>query len=543
MRGNGRRMGGWLLGAGLLLAVAPAARAVLFQYQVEVPGDKPSSALVWIPAAAAQVRGVVLAGTTLMEAEFVRDPAIRAACADQQLALIYLRCGLGTPALQAVLDNAARVSGYREIAVAPLFFVGHSAGGPQAHDAAVKFAARCFGLIQYRGGGPWNGVPIEPGIPTLMMVGQYDEFSGVMKRAGNTERWEGYARELADFRATNENRLASIVIEPGAGHFPWSDRNARYAALFLAKAAAARIPATWPTDAKEPPALRAIPATEGWLTDLTIKAPGVHAPAAHAGFTGDKARANWHLDRELAEATVAYHAGGFGKKDQFIKWNDPYWVDAGTRFFFTSLKWIDDGRTFAVQPVYADAYPQTQRDGEKKPIGPQWLEAGQPVGHASAPIRLKRAAGPIEPVGDKGFRMSFDALAPATERARTTFMAYSAGDAEYRFTEQVGMMPRGFKGLDGGKAQALAFPPIANLKADAAPVKLEATSDAGLPVEYYVAYGPAVVEAGMLKLAEVPARAAFPIEVAVVAWQFGSGIEPKVKTAEPLTRTFLIEKP
>jgi hypothetical protein len=35
-------------------------------------------------------------------------------------------------------------------------------------------------------------------------------------------------------------------------------------------------------------------------------------------------------------------------------------------------------------------------------------------------------------------------LAPATEGSRITFMVYSAPDTEYRYTELVGMMPRGF---------------------------------------------------------------------------------------------------
>jgi hypothetical protein len=76
-----------------------------------------------------------------------------------------------------------------------------------------------------------------------------------------------------------------------------------------------------------------------------------------------------------------------------------------------------------------------------------------------------------------------------------------------------------------------------------APVELKATSDAGLPVEYYVACGPAEVEGGKLRIAEVPVRAAFPIAVKVVAWQFGRGLEPLVKTAAPVEQTIQVEKP
>ncbi|MCX5683838.1 MAG: hypothetical protein NT049_09155 [Planctomycetota bacterium] len=89
----------------------------------------------------------------------------------------------------------------------------------------------------------------------------------------------------------------------------------------------------------------------------------------------------------------------------------------------------------------------------------------------------------------------------------------------------------------------ITFPPVGDLKAGAGPVELKATSDAGLPVEFYVACGPARVTGGNLEICEVPARAAFPLLVKVVAWQFGRGVEPLVQTAAPVVQTIRIEKP
>ena len=102
-------------------------------------------------------------------------------------------------------------------------------------------------------------------------------------------------------------------------------------------------------------------------------------------------------------------------------------------------------------------------------------------------------------------------------------MAYSEGNEEYRYTEQVGMMPRGFKGLTKGAVQAITFPEIPDLPAGSEGVGLRAISDSGLPVEYYVARGPAAIVHGRLVLRDVPLRAKFPIEVEVIAWQFGRG--------------------
>jgi hypothetical protein len=475
---------------------------------------------------------------TLMEREMAKDPRIREACAAEQLAIVFLKCGLGRIDVQEVLDDLARVSGYGELSKAPLFFVGHSAGGPPAKSLATKMQSRCFGVVQYRGGVPGGDEPVPSGIPALMMLGQFDEFGGTMRDASGREAWEGGRDAMIAFRALDDNNLGSIVVEPGVGHFAWSDRNADYLASFIRKAAQARIPAEPSAGGRQPVRLLDIDIRQGWLTDMTIKTAGRFEPAPYSEYRGDKTKAAWHFDKDMALATAAYHADGFGKMDQFIKWNDPFWVDAGTRFFFTRLTWIDDGQTLEVHPVYAGTYP-SQHGGR----GPRWLDAGKKVGHSKAPIRVRVVSGPAVAVGPKTLRLQHDNLCAAGERSRITFMAYSPGDSQYRYTEHVGMMPRGFKGMTKGADQSITFPPIGNLKANSRPLQLKAVSDGGLPVEYYVASGPATIDDGRLEITELPVRAKFPIEITVVAYQFGRGIEPLVKTAEPVEQTIRIEGP
>ena len=520
-----------LLHSLLFLAFVNALDAAVFQFSVPVPTAKGTNrAWLWIPPAAPQVRGVVMAGMTLMEREFVKDEVIRRACADEHLALVFLNCGLSTPDLTNVLADLAAVSGYDELARAPMFFVGHSAGGPQAKECAVKFADRCFGLVQYRGGVPGGTNAVPPGIPALMMLGQFDEFGGTMRDENGRESWEGGRDALAAFFAANEQNLGSVVVEPGAGHFAWSERNAAYLASFIRKAAQTRLT----PEGK----VCAIDHHSGWLTELPSRSPARYTAASHEQYAGPITNAAWHFDQEIARATVAYHGNLNGKRDQFIRWSDPVWVDAGARFFFTRLEWVGDGQTFEVHPLYADQVPGPH-DGK----GPRWPAAGTPVGHSAAPIYVKQVGGPILAAGTNRFRLQFDALAPASEGGRVTFMAYSHGDAEYRYTEQVGMMPRGFGGLKRGQPQKITFAPLQNLKPDRLPVKLNATSDAGLLVEFYVAYGPAIAKDGTLRIAELPSRAKYPIAVKVVAWQFGRALEPLVQTANPVEQIIYVEKP
>ncbi|WP_145055160.1 hypothetical protein [Lignipirellula cremea] len=474
---------------------------------------------------------------TLAERELARDAIIRKACADEQLAIVFANSGLASFDVQRLLDDLAKASGYRELAVVPLFFVGHSAGGPQAKALAATFADRCFGLMQYRGGAPSWDPPVPPGIPSLMMLGQFDEFGKAMMRDENgRENWENGRDEMIKYRGIDSNNLGNIVIEPGAGHYAWSDRNAAYLALYLRKAAKARIGAIT-GDETAPIQCKPIDVASGWLTDLTIKATE-HAPAPYGEYAGDKARAGWLFDRELADATMAYHQG-MTKKDQFIRWTDLGVDENAQRFFFESLKWVGDGQTFEFHPVYAERYRKTPKTG----TGPRWATPGEPVGHSQAPILVRTVGGPYVAVGPNRYRMKFDALSPAINSGRGTFLAYSEGDADYRYTEVVGMTPRNFAGITSGKEQTIAFPPVGDLRVDGGPIALKATSDSGLPVEYYVVSGPAVIEKGSLKLAEVPHRAAFPLEVRVVAYQFGRGVEPTIKTATPVEQVVRVVRP
>jgi hypothetical protein len=112
--------------------MAPAADAV-FQFATTAPLKKGTcTAHLWVPPQAKTIRGVVVGGMTLAERELARDATIRRACGDEQLAIVFVDSGLASFDLQRLLDDLANVSGYRELSVVPLFFVGHSAGGPQA---------------------------------------------------------------------------------------------------------------------------------------------------------------------------------------------------------------------------------------------------------------------------------------------------------------------------------------------------------------------------------------------------------------------------
>jgi hypothetical protein len=113
------------------LVFASAANAAVFQYRADVSSTRDEAfAYCWISANANRVRGVIMSGMTLLEKEMSQDPAIRRACEERSLAIVFLTCGIGAVDPEHVLDDLTKVSAYREIANAPLMFVGRSAGGP-----------------------------------------------------------------------------------------------------------------------------------------------------------------------------------------------------------------------------------------------------------------------------------------------------------------------------------------------------------------------------------------------------------------------------
>ena len=530
--------------AAIQAGAEPADSPAVFQFAARVKtGKGERDAHLWIPPRAEQVRGVLLVGMSSAERELVKDAAVRRVCGDESLAIIFMKAGIAAVDVQQVLDDFAAASGYHELSVAPLFFMGHSVGGPQAKAAAVRFRDRCFGVMQYRGGSPGvpaNDVdpdPVPPGVPALMMLGQFDEFGKVHRDESGRENWENGVASMRIFRGNDARNLGSFIVEPGAGHFAWSDRSGEYFALFLRKAARRRIP-DWPLDTPTAVRCREIDVADGWLTELPTRAAPRHPPAPVGDYTGTTGDASWHFDREMAEAAVAHHRGLAGRRDQFIRWLDPCKVEAGARFFFEEIRWVGDGQTFEVGPRYAETYPR-QYDGE----GPIWAQAGQPVGNSAAAIRVRPTGGSLVAVGANTLRVRFDALAPATSSGGSGVVAFTTGDDSWRYAEQVGIIRR--VGLTEGKDQVITFPPLADVRAAdvqaaGAAVDLLATSDSGLPVEYYVAHGPAAIENGRLLIHDIPRRARLPLEVKVVAYQFGRGLEPLVKTAVPVTRVMRV---
>ena len=535
------------------IVAVPAHAAAIFQYAVPVttPDGKTLTAYTWIPPASGRIRGVIIGGTLGAESALAQDTAVRAAAAAEKLAIIYVqphmdkifnyKDGKGPATFQKVLDSVAETSGYPEIAVAPFFSIGHSMACHYATAVAAWNPTRCFGVLVFKGALVLPGYDPQAdisGIPILALQGQFEEFgpspTGLLRDYEDREIcWKKNRETYLRLRQANPRMLISLIVEAGATHGTWSARDGEYIALFIRKAAQARIP-DWPADAKGPVKCKDIDVTTGALTSAAITNPRAAKPAAYKDFKGDRSRsapwqvAYWHVDLELAQAFDAYHAGRFNKRPQFVTFTDP----ATGKPICRDYPYYSFDATF----VGPDTFKVTGGFLNETPDDP-YPEPEGPIGHAEGPVLFRAHGGTAVQVGPDTFRVRMD----DRNGIGAAITAYHPGDATFRFAERPARVTIP-KTNTKGKAQTIAFPAIGNLKASSAPVKLAATSDSGLPVSYFVKSGPAVIEGDTLKLAEIPARAKYPIAITVGAYQWGSAVEPFVQSAEPVPQTVLLEQ-
>jgi len=145
---------------------------------------------------------------------------------------------------------------------------------------------------------------------------------------------------------------------------------------------------------------------------------------------------------------------------------------------------------------------------------------------------LSRIIGPFAQTGPNTFVVSFG-RAEYTANKRNNdlwILASHPGDQHYNSIVQQARMhiPPNTERAD----QQITFPKIPDQKGGAATLKLNATSDAGAKVEYYVREGPGDVEGDTLKFSLIPPRAKYPVKVTVVAWQWGHSAELDLSNGE-----------
>ena len=528
------------------------AHAADWQWSVEVKSEKPENgparAFLWVPPNCEKIRGIVVAQHNMEEISILENPKFRAALAKMNFAEVWVapffdhifRFNQGAgETFNDMMNRLADESGYSELKFVPIVPMGHSAAASWPYYFAAWNPERTLAALSVSGQWPyardkynasdiWGDRNIDF-IPCLETMGEY-ESANTWSREGLWERQQHPLMPL------------SMLASPAQGHFASSDVKVEFLAFYIQKAVQYRMPKDWRGDAA-PKLIQIDPTKTGWLADkwrLNEKPTALAAPVGK--YVGDPKQAFWFFDEETAKAVEKYEAIYRGFKPQLVGYvQDGKMIPQTDSHLQVTLKFEPqaDGVTFKLTDAFYDAVPSGS------PRLPVWtgLPTNSPLGHASSgEISIERICGPFVKLNSETFalRLGRENITNETHY-ELVFAAKHSGDAEYKPAVQQAHMFVPARNMQGVE-QKITFPEIANQKTEPQEVKLNASSDAGLPVSYYVREGPAEVEGDTLKFSPIPPRAKYPMKVTVVAWQYGRSSEPKVKDAEPIEQSFYIAK-
>jgi hypothetical protein len=560
-----------ILIASCLYVFCFTAPAAVWQWSVPVdsitlPGSNAQPrAFLWLPDNCQRVRAVVVGQYNMLEDGILQDPAFRQTLTGLGIGEILIAPTFDTwqnttnndatnQKFDALLKSLGDVSGYTELQFAPIIPIGHSAMATFPWDFAAWNPQRTLAVLSVHGDAPLtrltgNGHPNADwgdrnlnGIPGVMVMGQY-------------EWWENRITPALNFEAKYPATPLAMFCDVGNGHFNYSDQLVEFLGMFIRKSAEWRLPHSGrrrgdesQTEQKsEPPyvgsyKLSAVDPKQGWLMDRWHRdEPPSASPAPYAKYSGDRSQAFGCFDQEMAQFMETSYARERGKLPQLTGFiQDGKTVAINPKAFeLVHLKFppVDATLTFQLQGTFLNTVPSGNPE--------LWtgLTNGTAIGHATGggPVRLSRITGPVEQLGLDTFAIRFNRLSlPFDRRTGDVWLVAShPGDAKYRSAVEQALMTIPIRLTDGAE-QKITFPKIPDQKAGTELLALNATSSAGVPVYYYVREGPAEVDGDVLKFTSLPPRTKFPVQVTVVAWQYGRTVEPKLQSAAPVERTFFI---
>lgn len=539
----------------LLLALLCSSLACAAEWQwsahiqqiVSVETGRHPEAFLWIPPDCSHVNAVVVGQHNMCEETLFENVKFRERMQACGIAVVWITpildfewdvtTGCNDALLQA-LESLAEISGYDEIADAPIVPVGHSAMATFPWNFAAWNPERTLAIISYHGDAPrtnltgYGGANLEwgrtrniDGIPGLMVEGEY-------------EWWEARVNPALAFRMMYPESCISFLCDTERGHFDVADRTADYIGMFIQKALKYRLTGTETQSFR----LKRLDPEDGWLAERwrtgsdepqgevrrarLARQPRRVRPAPFKEYRGDLHDAFWYFDEEMAMLTEEIYSQphdmlpqylGFEQNGQPIKYDMASHVTCSLPF-----KPEDDGITFHLKAIYTDSLHMSATDNhcDKTPV-------------------IERICGPVAKVNDTTFRLAFYRMG-TDNRKRTgsiTLVASSDGDARYKGTVQELNMTVPYP-LTAGRRQSILFPSLPDIQVGTECMKLNAVSDCGLNVSYYIKEGPAEISGDTIIFTDIPPRSRFPLKVTVVAWQYG--IQGKVQTAAPVERSFYI---
>lgn len=535
----------------VLILLVESAGAQVWQWSspVQHARDPAARAFLWIPENCKKVKGVVVTQNNMEELSIVENDYFRKAMGDLSFAIVWVSPPFdhlfrfndsAGEAFNSMMGDLAATSGYKELKYTPIVAIGHSAAASWPYYFATWDPQRTLCAISVSGQWPWFRSPqFAPDIWGDKNI----DYVPCLETMGEYEAADTWSREGLKERMAHPKMPLSMLACPAEGHFAASQKKVEFIAFYIKKAAEYRFPRQYPKGG--PPVLTPIdPTRTGWLQDRWRLNEPASAPAAPIGkYIGDTAQAFWFFDEETAKAVEKYQSAYRNMKAELLGYMQDGKVMKQHNTHLQvemTFKPLEDGVSFLLKGTFLDTVP-----GESERPA-QWtgLKVGDRIGHAAGniPVRIDRVVGPFEKINDTIFRVNLQKETIFNGRNYVfTFVATHPGDAEYKPAVQQGEMIAPARNAIG-KEQHIVFSEISDQQVGGKALTLHATSDAGLPVSFYVKEGPAVLRRNELLFTAIPPRAKYPVKVTVVAWQYGRVGEPSVQTAEPVERSFFIGK-
>lgn len=515
---------------------------------VNKENNQPSRAWLYIPEKTEKVRGLVIGQFNMLELPILEHPKFREYLRKLDYGCVWIapspygsRFDFTDPkqaeAMEWLFKDLAKASGHAELADVPFVGLGHSAMAAFPWELALWKPERAVCGISYDGGTP--GVEYNYNFhDELMTAERLKRLAGIplLIRDGEYSGGRANRRPLV----LNEhvpNLLVTLIADPGSGHFDINDRIVDYLGRYLEKADKARN--------FGPGKLKKVDYASGWNVDYwRVNNPPAAAPAPVGEFKGITGKYGeekmWVFDEEFARFHEKYLEYQRGNKVEL-------------------LGYVQDGKVLPDRKDHPQIHPRfaPEKDGlsfrldgtfldkvtEGRAAGWSGLPAGSPIAHGGDPERIEFTpiCGPVVATGHGTLAVRFYRFGfTSSRRTGEIYMkAVYPGDDVYRRSvlQSVMMVPRS---NDKGIAQKIDFPPIPDQKEGVKSLKLNARANTGMPVEYYVEYGPAWLKDGELVFTPVPPGSKYPVEVSVVAWQYG--VKDQIRSAVPVTRKFRIVK-
>lgn len=294
---------------------SPIAAEPYWDFQATYPrtsGTITGNYRLWLPKTESVIRGIIFLAPGSGEdfRYFVHDRIAQEAARAMGFGLIgYTNAAnmnlfgyAGSPAslsqtaMQAVLDQAAAVSGHPEIANAPVCMTGLSAGGFDSTILADKWPERLIGYVAHRGA---NTVPAALSEASKQVVGiliagsvDYNGLTGPEQIRNIFEGWRAKGARIA------------FSVDWGIGHTPAGNQGWEATFSFLKEIADLRYPRPMQpstTPGAGIPTFLNVPLSSGWLAEapdftsmVTPVSTNPFLPiAAYAAYSGDAALASW----------------------------------------------------------------------------------------------------------------------------------------------------------------------------------------------------------------------------------------------------------